>query len=395
VRFGDVCQIIARQVDPKVKEFGDLPHVNGENIEGGRCRLLYLRTAKEEGMISGKYLFEPGNVLYSKLRPYLRKAVAVDFRGVCSADMYPIQVDRDYLDPHFAAWLLVSDEFTNYADEQSRRARMPKLNREQLFAWIAPLPPLIEQQRISTILLDLMAAVERAQAAAESRLQAVQSLRAAYLRTVFDSPEAQTWPRQRLGELLQGIVAGISLTCEERPARLSEWGVLKVSAVTWGEFRGEENKVLPDGFDVPPECEVQLGDVLISRSNTTDLVGATVHVKQTRPRLMLSDKTLRLRPREEKIDKSFLTLALRSPIARDYIAGNATGTSPSMKNISQETIRKIPIVVPSLGIQWKIVEDMNHRTVAVAQLQVGLGGECAAIAALPGALLRSAFAGEL
>jgi type I restriction enzyme S subunit len=139
-RLGEICEITARQVDPKVPEFGALPHVNGENIEGGTCRLLYLRTAAEEGMTSGKYLFEPGDVLYSKLRPYLRKAVVVDFRGVCSADMYPIRVNRAVLDPHFAAWMLVTEEFTRYADGESRRARMPKLNREQLFAWQAPLP---------------------------------------------------------------------------------------------------------------------------------------------------------------------------------------------------------------------------------------------------------------
>lgn len=165
VRLRDVCQIVARQVDPSRPEFANLPHVNGENIEGGRCRLSYLHTAAQEQMISPKYLFDPGDVLYSKLRPYLRKAIVADFRGVCSADMYPIRVNRDVVNPHFLAWMLVGDDFTKYADVESRRARMPKLNREQLFAWTAALPSLEEQKRIAATLNDHMLAVDRARTA--------------------------------------------------------------------------------------------------------------------------------------------------------------------------------------------------------------------------------------
>lgn len=151
-RLGEVCEIDARQVDPKIPEYGALPHVNGENIESGTCRLLYLNSAAEDGMTSGKYLFRAGEVLYSKLRPYLRKVVVAEFNGLCSADMYPIKVSAHLLDPRFLAWLLLSDEFTTYADDESRRARMPKLNREQLFAWEAPVPPLLDQQRIASYL---------------------------------------------------------------------------------------------------------------------------------------------------------------------------------------------------------------------------------------------------
>src|SRR5205085_939083 len=103
-RLEEVSFINAPIVDPRVPEFGALPHVNGENIETLTGRLMYLNTAIDEHMISGKYLFEPGAVLYSKLRPYLRKVVVADFRGLCSADMYPIMVNRDVLNPHYTAW---------------------------------------------------------------------------------------------------------------------------------------------------------------------------------------------------------------------------------------------------------------------------------------------------
>jgi type I restriction enzyme S subunit len=179
------AQITARQVDPKISEFGALPHVNGENIESGTCQLLYLNSAAEEKMTSGKYLFDAGDVLYSKLRPYLRKVTVADFKGVCSADMYPIKVNQEVLNAYFLSWVLVSDEFTKYADEESRRARMPKLNREQLFAWEAPIPPLDEQKRIADFMKDEIGKSKQIVGMLEAQLAEINRLPSVLLRQAF------------------------------------------------------------------------------------------------------------------------------------------------------------------------------------------------------------------
>lgn len=184
-RFGDLAEITAPQVDPRIPQYGALPHISAENIERGVCRLKFLNTAAEDGMISGKYLFKAGDVLYSKIRPYLRKALVAEFQGLCSADMYPIKVRPELLDPHFTAWMLISDEFTEYADRESRRARMPKLNREQVFAWEAPVPPLLEQRQIVIALAEQMKLVERAQKAIEEELVALETLLKALLEQAF------------------------------------------------------------------------------------------------------------------------------------------------------------------------------------------------------------------
>ena len=106
------------------------------------------------------------------------------------------------------------DEFTKYADEQSRRARMPKLNREQLFNWHLRLPPLPEQKRIVGILSDRLSAVEQARAATEAQLAAAKALPAAYLRQVFDSPEAKKWKRKKLGDIALTVQNGIYKSSE-------------------------------------------------------------------------------------------------------------------------------------------------------------------------------------
>jgi len=186
VPLAEVCRCVEGQVDPREPEFGSLPHINGENIASGTGRLYGIRTATEDGLISGKYLFEPGMILYSKLRPYLRKAAIAPSRGVCSADMYPLVFDPLRVDPLFALYSLLAPPFTSYAVDQSRRARMPKLNREQLFAWHLPLPETIqEQQRIARDLSRRLAAGEALIGRCRDELAAIESLPAAFLRAAF------------------------------------------------------------------------------------------------------------------------------------------------------------------------------------------------------------------
>jgi type I restriction enzyme S subunit len=153
-------EINDKQVDPTLPEYSKLPHISGENMESKTCRLLPWRTAEADGVKSNNYLFSPGTILYSKIRPYLRKAVFVDFRGVCSADVYPIRIRCAELDTHFVKWSLVAEPFTNYANRLSGRTRMPKLNRKQLFGFELTYPPIHEQQRIVSELEGLQAKVD-------------------------------------------------------------------------------------------------------------------------------------------------------------------------------------------------------------------------------------------
>jgi len=82
--LGNLITISARQVDPCLPEYKGLPHIGVDAIESKTCRLGRYRTAEEDDIFSGKYLFDSGTVRYSKIRPYLRKVVLVNFRGLCS-----------------------------------------------------------------------------------------------------------------------------------------------------------------------------------------------------------------------------------------------------------------------------------------------------------------------
>jgi type I restriction enzyme S subunit len=176
ILMSDAIAINDRQVDPTLPEFSGLPHISGENMESKTCRLLPYRTAEQDGVRSGNYLFSPNTILYSKIRPYLQKAVFVDFQGVCSADIYPIKVTNEELEPRFVMWGLVAGPFTEYANRISGRTRMPKLNRTQLFAFTLTYPALSEQRRIVAYLDEVQAkvdAVKRLQVETSAELEAL------------------------------------------------------------------------------------------------------------------------------------------------------------------------------------------------------------------------------
>jgi type I restriction enzyme S subunit len=149
VRLSDVCSITSMLVDPRKVELQQLVHVGGANIESKTGRLVGLKTAAEEKLMSSKFVFDESMVLYNKIRPYLMKAARPSFKGLCSADMYPLspktnQITRDYL-----YYVLISQRFTDYAISGSNRAGMPKVNREHLFAYKFALPPLDVQERVT------------------------------------------------------------------------------------------------------------------------------------------------------------------------------------------------------------------------------------------------------
>src|SRR5690554_2672178 len=89
--FNDCVSIVEGQKDPRKFPYKEWILIAPDHIESKTGRLLETKTAFEQGAISGKYEFQSGDVIYSKIRPYLRKAVQVNFSGLCSADMYPLR----------------------------------------------------------------------------------------------------------------------------------------------------------------------------------------------------------------------------------------------------------------------------------------------------------------
>jgi type I restriction enzyme S subunit len=152
-----------------------------------------------------------------------------------------------------------------------------------------------------------------------------------------------SWKLVPLGSVLASIDAGHSPDLEDTPAGPGQWGVLKVSAVGNGTFHPEENKVVHNRALCSPAICVRPGDLLMTRANTTQLVGLSCLAEATPPHLMLSDKTLRLRVSHPYATTRYVHIVLEVDEIRRQIEIEATGTSGSMKNISQQAIRRLMI----------------------------------------------------
>ncbi len=141
--FSDIVIVATNLVSPENHQ-NDW-QIAPDLIEKGTGRLLGKRTVKEFKTKSGNHHFFKGQILYSKIRPALRKAVIAPYDGLCSADMYPLtsMVETSYL-----LTLLLSDFFTDQVVKKANRVKMPKINQRELSSILLPVPPRKEQQRI-------------------------------------------------------------------------------------------------------------------------------------------------------------------------------------------------------------------------------------------------------
>ena len=143
------CAIIDTKMVKDFEKYADYPHIGIDSIEKETGILSGYRTIKEDNVISGKYLFTPEHIIYSKIRPNLNKVAMPNFNGLCSADAYPILVKNNITTREYLAYVMRSDFYVSYILAFSRRANMPKVNKEQVESFNLPLPPYELQKQFS------------------------------------------------------------------------------------------------------------------------------------------------------------------------------------------------------------------------------------------------------
>jgi len=146
-KFSREVYIAEGQVDPEVEPYASMFLIAPNHIESGTGRLLARETAADQSAESGKYYCLAGSVIYSKIRPALRKVAIAPEACLCSADMYPLNC-RKKLTNKYLYWLLLSDQFSAWSVLESDRVAMPKINRDTLNELRLPIPPVDEQAAI-------------------------------------------------------------------------------------------------------------------------------------------------------------------------------------------------------------------------------------------------------
>ena len=204
------------------------------------------------------------------------------------------------------------------------------------------------------------------------------------------------WDLTRLKFHLNGITQGWSPQCEALPSGPDEWGVLKAGCVNGDTFNAEENKRLPDHETPLPEIEVHPRDVVMSRANTTELVGsAAIAPADLRPRLLLSDKLYRLEVKADELMPEFLVHFLRTASGRFDFERRASGASNSMQNISQEVVQNLWLPVPPMKEQHAIVEHIAREAAKLDAVRAATERTTALLKERRAALIAAAVTGQL
>ena len=239
-----------------------------------------------------------------------------------------------------------------------------ELNKLQL-----SVPDLSKQNRVAEILSRLEKVIDLRR----QELQKLDNLIKARFVELFGNPikNEKHWETFKLGECLKCIDNGKSFTCDVQ-ARTGECpAILKLSAVTYGDYRPEENKALLDEKQFVESTEVHSGDLLFTRKNTPELVGMAAYVYNTPNHLMMPDLIFRLVP-NERMTAIFLWQLINNREFRPVIQSIAGGSAKSMSNISKERLNNISVICPPINEQIRLNEMINQVNKSKVEVQKAL-----------------------
>jgi type I restriction enzyme S subunit len=364
--------------------------LNLDQVESQSGRVLAkVRTSKEE-MGSSIHAFGNKHVLYSKLRPNLNKVVVPDEAGYCTSELVPLLPNPKKLDRKYLAYYLRSDDFVSWAVSKTAGAKMPRLNMKLFGQHEIPLPPLETQKHISRMLEQADQLRKQAQQMESELNQLAQSL----LLAMFGDPVTNTkgWEKFPVRHFVAEFEGGKSVAAAGDETDQSQYRVLKISAVTWREFNPLESKPLPEEYQPEERHFVRKGDLLFSRANTTELVGATSYVFDDYENLLLPDKLWRFVWKDGvKVSPMFIWYLFMNPGIRVELGKLSSGSGGSMKNISKGRLLPYEVIFPPYDVQQlferKYLEIRNREQACREQVNE--------FESMFNALMQRAFNGEL
>ena len=381
IKIGDVCSFLNGGTPSKSVERyfqGNNPWITGADITSPVVTKArsYITNEAIEG--SATNLVPSGTVLLVT-RTSVGKVAIAGIDLCFSQDITALTPDTSRLHAPYLVEFLKTQE--SHFESQARGATIKGITRQVVEELEIPLPPLEEQKRIAAVL-------------DKAALAQLDSLTQSIFLEMFGDPvtNPKGWQRIPFCDLLENIDSGWSPNCLDRPVMNKEWGILKLGAVTWCEYDPTENKALPPNVEPDTTIEVKRGDLLFARKNTRELVAACALVRETPPRLLMSDLIFRLRLRQNaKVESCFLHQLLVYPTKRRDIQKLAGGSAGSMPNISKARLQTTLIEVPPIKLQ----QEFARRVTAVEKLKAIHSTSLTELDTLFASLQHRAFRGEL
>ncbi len=405
-RFKRLAAVREGQVDPEDGRFSDLPLFAPNHIESGTGRILDVETAMDQGAESGKYLVDAGDVLYSKIRPALRKVALAPCAGLSSADMYPIKPGPD-LDARFLFYSMLGEGFFRYSVLESARVAMPKINREALGDCVLLIPELTEQRAIAEFLDRKTAAIdgliekkERLAEALELRERAelthavTRGLDPAATLKATDLPWLERVPAHwDVVELRRLVRFGTSITYGIVQAGPHvEDGVPYIKTSDMAGDRLPESGYARTSREIDASyrrSKVAAGDVVVAIRAT---VGKALVVPEALEGANLTQGTAKVSP-GPRILTNFLWYALRSEACQQRFQSLAKGVT--FREITLDMLRRFQVPLPPLSEQAEICRYVARRDAALRACRANVEASCKQLREYRQALITAAVTGQV
>ncbi len=277
-------------------------------------------------------------------------------------------------------------------------ATFPNVSGSMLAKLEIPIPPESEQKRIVAILDEAFEGIDRAIANTEKNLANSRELFESYLNAIF------TQKGDRWGDIKSQFVPLSTLLSEQprngwSPPAIFQTGegipVLTLSAVTGFNYDGSRVKLTSAPTKEKAHYWLKEGELLITRSNTPELVGHVAIYDGNPQQAICCDLIMKMTLDSTKADTKFIYYYLRSLAARKYFMSNATGASATMPKINKQVVQNAPIPVFCLAEQKFIVTKLDEIASETQRLETIYRKKIAALNELKQSILQKAFTGEL
>ena len=385
-----------------------------ENIESWTGRIIESESKSDEasdGEAGLANIFRKGDVLFGKLRPYLAKACHAPRGGVCSTELLVMR-PAETLNPRFLLYSILTPDFVGTVDASTFGAKMPRANWDFIGSLELRLPPLETQTTIADYLDRETARIGGLIAEKERMLALLEEKRAALTSRAVTrglDPNAplktsgqewlsvipEHWEVRRIKFVTVSLDQGCSPLVANTPAGPDELGVLKLSAVSKGRFKREENKALREADDDEQIFALRKGDLLITRGNTPELVADVACVPDDEPNLLIPDLIYRLRVRTEEVLPQYLTYFLTTAAARVQIRRDARGSSGSMVKVSQGHVLDWLTPLPPIHEQNDIVTFIQREESRFVTVTNEISSSLTLLVERRAALITAAVTGQI
>lgn len=448
VSLNEVASIGSRQVMPFEQPDQLFNYLALENIESGTGRIINFSPSFGRDIKSNKFVFDRGDILYGKLRPYLRKVVTPDFDGVSATDLLPIKTNEKRLNKQFLKWWLLSPSILDYVTGRQTGVKMPRLRSNDLTFLPVPLPSIVEQNKIVNKLEALEKQIFIARTAFEYIPTQIKTFRQSVLAAAFrgeltgrdpgdepaealleriraerrqrweaslrakgkdparfeyeeplapdtsnlpELPEGWEWASlQTLADVRSGVTKGRDLSSFET----IEVPYLRVANVQVGYLNLSEVKQISIKCDELENYRLQMNDVLYTEGGDRDKLGRGTVWKDEIAPCIHQNHIFCARLYLSDVNPEWVSMTGQLEYARNYV-NSVASQSVNLASINSTNLKAMPIPLPPFQEQLKIVERMKLLNQQAEVVENAVQMAFRRLDELEQAALSKAFRGEL